>query len=153
MSKTRYIVLLGCVGGLTACAHLPQLALHPDGLSPSEHVTLGHTYEARGEKELALREYRAAYDQDAHSYPALMALGETAYNQGAWAKARAYFRKALKGVPGDPSAINNLAMVDLGEGKHLKRARDSLEKALPTAGALKPYLEDTLASIQNVQTK
>jgi tetratricopeptide (TPR) repeat protein len=151
MRKATWILILASAGTFTACSHL-QLALHPDGLTAEEHVTLGQSYAAKGENDLALREYQVAYDQNPHFYPALMALGETAYERKQWSKARSYFKKALKAIPDDPGAINNLAMVDLAEGKHLARARKNLEHALPTSGALKPYLEDTLASIKNLQT-
>jgi Flp pilus assembly protein TadD len=132
---------------------MPSLSLHPDALSPQEQVTLGQTYAAQGDPDRAWREYRSAYEQDPHYYPALMALGEVSYQRKEWSHARSYFKKALKSTPGDPSAINNLAMVDLAQGKNLANARKLLESTIPTSGALKPYLEDTLASIKNQQTR
>src|SRR5438045_2145098 len=113
MARRLFLAFIVSLALTTACAHLPQLALHPDALTAQEHVTLANTYQAHGETDLALREYRAALAADKRSYPALMALGEHAYHQRKWRQARSYFRKALKASPGDASAINNLAMVDL----------------------------------------
>src|SRR4029077_3557128 len=95
----------------------------------------------------AIQQYQSALDQDRRHVPALMVLGNLAYEDHDWKKARTYFRRALKAAPGSPGIMNNLAMVDVAEGKHLDRAQRLIDQALPTAGPLTPYLLDTQAQI------
>jgi Flp pilus assembly protein TadD len=133
---------------LTGCSTLPIVFMSKDPLSPAEHVTLGDSYLARGEKAAAIQQYQAALNQDPHQGAALTSLGSIAYDSGDWKKARQYFTRAYKRAPHDPSALNNLAMVDAAEGKDLDRARTMLAQAIPSAGAAAPYLWDTLARVE-----
>jgi tetratricopeptide (TPR) repeat protein len=133
---------------ITGCAHVPQrIAQLPDPLSAAEHVMLGDAYQRQGEKSAALQQYQLALDEDRRQVRALLALGNAAFDSGDWPEARAYFRLAQKASPDNPGVMNNLAMVDLAEGKPLTVARQKLEQALPTAGPATPYILDTLAAI------
>jgi uncharacterized protein HemY len=132
---------------LTGCATTKRLAFQQSPLSPAEHVTLGDTYRDQNQEDLAARQYQAALRQDRKSVPALMNLGNMAYDQQKWKDARSYFQRALKVKPGDAAALNNLAMVNLAEGKSLEKSAGQLEKALPHAGTVRPYLLDTLGQI------
>ena len=147
MTRNAALRLLVVAWGLTACASLQPLAKPRDALTVAEHMTLGNTYLAHNEKNLAIQQYRAALDQDRHDVPALMALGNIAFEERQWGQARSYFRRALKSAPNDAGASNNLAMVYLEEGKHLDIAQRLVNKALPKAGPLAPYLWDTRANI------
>ncbi len=147
MRGARPILCAIAFWGLSACASLRRYETTRDPLSPAEHVALGNAYLAQGEKAAAIPQYEAAVQQDRKQIGAWIALGNIAYVAHDWKKARTYFNRALKAAPESAAVINNLAMVDLAEGKHLTHARRSLEKALPTAGRLTPYLLDTLASI------
>jgi len=147
MMKARALLCTAAVWGLSACASLSRYTMTRDPLSPAEHAALGDTYLAQGERSAAIQQYEAAISQDKHHVQALVALGNVAYEAHDWKKARTYFRRALKAAPENAAVINNLAMVDVAEGKHLDQARRSLEKALPNAGPLTPYLSDTLAQI------
>jgi Tfp pilus assembly protein PilF len=150
--KRRY-TLLATVGVwfCTGCT-LPRTALHREPLSATEYNTLGSAYLKNNEKAAAKRQFEAALRQDKKNFFALMALGNFAYEEKDYKHARRYFRRAVRVRPEDPSAINNLAMADLAEGKNLDRSRKNLEKALPASGEHRPYLEDTLAQIQKKQS-
>lgn len=145
----RRLTLLTLAGMLTACAELPPVAVVKDTLTPQQHETLGDSYLAQGEKIHAVEQYEAALHRDRKFVPALIALGNIAFEDHAYGQARSYFRRALKiAPPDDPGISNNLAMVYLAEGKHLDRAQKLVEKSLPHAGPLIPYLLDTYANIE-----
>lgn len=133
---------------LMGCSTLPLVFTSKDPLSPAEHMTLGDSYLAKGEKEAAIEQYQAALNQDAHQQTALMSLGNIAFESQDWKKAETYFMRAHKIAPTDSAALNNLAMTDAAEGKHLGRARAMLTQAIPSAGAAAPYLWDTLARVE-----
>jgi len=147
--ETIFILLLMAV--LSACASLPRPGLTSDSLSPAEHVTLGDSYLSHGEKSAAIQQYQMAIAKDRHDVPALIALGNMSFEDHDLKNARTYFKRACQAAPQDAGAINNLAMVDLKEGKHLDRARRRIEQALLNAGSLAPYLLDTLANIEMEQ--
>jgi Tfp pilus assembly protein PilF len=132
---------------VSGCAHIPRSVPPNEALSPGEHMTLGNTYLAQGEKNLAAIQYQIALRQDRAYVPALVALGNMAFDDQRWETARTYFEKAHKAAPKDAAVINNLAMVYLAEGKDLKGIDIMVEDALEGAGPVTPYLWDTLANI------
>jgi Tfp pilus assembly protein PilF len=144
--KTSLAARFLMVGALSGCS-MPQIVRNSDPLSATEHVTLGSAYLEKNERALAVQQYEAALRKDKKYVPALMTLGNIAFEDRQWNQARSYFRRALKASPGNAGALNNLAMVDLAEGKPLDRAVEQVEKALPLAGGMRPYLLDTLANI------
>ena len=122
------LLLLGWLSGLQACSGLPRVVVLHDPLTAEEHMALGTTYEAQGARDLAAREYRAAMTDRADYAPALVALGNLAFDSGALDEAEEYYRRALASHPDHPGANNNLAMV------YLKRG-DRLDDGPPTARA------------------
>jgi len=151
MTRTRSVILLFTVWTLSACANLPLSVTSRDPLSAAEHVTLGDSYLTHDEKAAAIRQYQAALDEDGRHVPALMALGNLAFEDHDWKSARNYFRRASKAAPANAGAVNNLAMVDVAEKKHLERAKRLIDQAFPTAGPMAPYLLDTQANIAILQ--
>jgi Tfp pilus assembly protein PilF len=146
--KRRWPAIGMSVFVLAGCANLPRrLAFDRDPLSPGEHISLGEAYVSHGEEPLAVQQYKAALRLDRHYVPALMALGNIAFDHHDMKQARSYYKLAWKAVPNDAAAANNLAMVDLAEGR-LSEARKRIEKALPGAGPVASYLWDTLANIE-----
>jgi Tfp pilus assembly protein PilF len=146
--KNRFVILLLSTTLLGGCATLRQSSLLQGPLlSAEEYTSLGNAYVAKGKKELAVRQFEAAVKQDKKYVPAWIALGNLAYSEQRWEDARGYFQKALKAKPNDPATLNNLAMVNLAEGKNLDEAVKQVESALPNAALLRPYLLDTLANI------
>jgi tetratricopeptide (TPR) repeat protein len=76
-----------------------------------------------------------------------LALGNTAFDAKQWEKAEIYFTKTLQAAPENVTAANNLAMTYLAENKNLDHADELIQHAMPTAGSLTPYLQDTSVQI------
>jgi tetratricopeptide (TPR) repeat protein len=141
------LLLLGGLSGLQACSGFPRVVVLHDPLTPEEHMTLGATYEAQGAHDLAAREYRAAMTDRTDYVPALVALGNFAFDSGALDEAEEDYRHALASHPDHPGASNNLAMVYLKRGDRLDQAERLALKASAQDGSFRPYALDTLAHI------
>jgi Tfp pilus assembly protein PilF len=74
-------------------------------------------------------------------------LGDAYMARGEAQAAAAQYEAVLAQDPKNVAGANNLATALLAEGKDLRRARRLVEKALPRAGDLTPYLVDTLHQI------
>jgi len=147
MNLRKSFLLMTVLFGLSACAGLPRMASSSDPLSSQEHLTLAGSYLSHGERKLAQQQYEMTLDKEPRSIPALVSLGNIAFEDNDLKKAKSYFQRALKENPQNAVVINNLAMIDVSENKRLDQAQLMLEKALPTAGPAAPYLLDTLANI------
>jgi tetratricopeptide (TPR) repeat protein len=131
---------------LEACSGL-QRYLHTDPLTPQEHVALGEAYQAQQMMDLASREFQIALRQKRDYVPALVGLGNIAFEKNRLQNAEDYYRRALEAVPDHPAANNNLAMVYLLRGARLDKAEQFAKRALAHGGAIQPYALDTLAKI------
>ena len=140
------LLFLGGLSGLQACSGLPRVVFLHDPLTPEEHMALGTTYEVQGARDLAAREYRAAMTDRADYVPALVALGNLAFDTGALDEAEEYYRRALASHPDHPGANNNLAMVYLKRDR-LDQAERLALKASAQGDSFRPYALDTLAHI------
>lgn len=138
---------LALAGLLAGCAGLPRLAGYRDALSPEEHLRLGTAYEAQSLRQEALKQYKTAVRVDKECTECWLALGNYEFTDGRFGEAGAAFRKALKADPQHPGAANNLAMALLAGNGSLAEAEALARRALPNAGALRPYVLDTLANI------
>jgi tetratricopeptide (TPR) repeat protein len=118
-----------------------------DPLTTEEHVTLGEAYRGKGLYDAAEKEFQAALRRDQNHVPALVALGNLAFETGGFAAAEAYYRRALRQAPDHPHANNNLAMVYIAQGQRLEEAESLAKKALQGPSALRPYVLDTLISL------
>src|SRR5258708_24719427 len=123
------------------------MLLADDHVVWSEHVSLAQTCQARGERALAMQHYQLAAGRNSECSTAWLALGEFAFEAGDLKTAEADYRKALKIMPKNPVAINNLARVYLAQGKDLNGIDIMVEDTLENAGPLAPYLCHTLALI------
>ncbi len=132
---------------LPACSTFPQLVRHSDPLTPEQHLQLGAAYETQGLKENAGQQYASALHGDKKNIPALIAIGNLAFERGELKKAEACYRRVLRLDPNHAGANNNLAMVFLSRGKDLDKAERHAQMALKQEGPLRPYVLDTLASI------
>ena len=148
MERIFALLLVAVIGwSVSACSTMPQVRVLHDPLTPAEHVTLGLAYESEGRSDLALREYNEALRQQ-HSYmPAMIGLGNLAFDRGAFKEAEAYYRQALGTTPEDAGANNNLAMVYLTQEEKLHEAERLARIALAQGGPLTPYVLDTMAHI------
>ncbi|MGH7254208.1 MAG: tetratricopeptide repeat protein [Nitrospirales bacterium] len=102
---------------------------------------------------MAAEEYQQALQGDHHFVPALLAMGNLAFQQNRLQEAEEWFAQVLDIDHLNPSAANNLAMVYLEQERNLKKAEDLAETALERAGDLRPYVLDTLARIYLKQTR
>src|SRR5579885_3007376 len=93
---------------LSGCATMGR---SDDPLTADEHMRLGASYEDQGLREQATKEYAAALREQKDCLPAMMALGNAAFEGGDLIEAEIYYRKVLKLVPDHAGAPNNLAMV------------------------------------------
>lgn len=132
---------------LSACSHAQRHGAYRDALSPAEHVRLGATYEEQGLRGEAAAQYKAAVSSDPGCAGCWLALGNAEFSGGRFKEAGAAFRKALKAEPHHAGAANNLAMVLLAGNGSLPEAEALAQEALINAGALRPYVLDTLAGI------
>lgn len=143
---SKVLMLAVILVEFSACSNLRQVIV-TDPLTPQEHVSLGETYQAQGMTELAGREFQAALRRQREYPPALVGLGNLAFEEENFQNAEDYYRRVLKKVPNHPAANNNLAMVYLEQGTRLDIAEKCAKRALAQEGAIKPYALDTLARI------
>jgi tetratricopeptide (TPR) repeat protein len=148
MSRVLIVVFVAVIGvSFSACSDLPRVRVLHDPLTPEEHVRLGLAYEVEGRTELAAREYDGALGKEQGYVPALIGLGNLAFNRGTLEEAEAYYRQALITAPEDPGVNNNLAMVYLTQQEKLGEAEQLANLALAQGGPLQPYVLDTMAHI------
>jgi tetratricopeptide (TPR) repeat protein len=113
---------------------IPKIIVLKDPLTPEEYLRLGVSYERLNRLSLAQAQYQKAA---AHDVPeAFLFLGNIAYQQNNYKDAETYYYKAIKKMPEDPRAYNNLAWLyyeqnsnDLLKAEHL--ARQALDLAAP----------------------
>lgn len=141
-AAAAYALLATLMLSAAGCSHMAR-----DPLSVDEHMRLGASYEEQGMRSSAAKEYGAALRKQKAHVPALVALGNLSFEDGSLVEAEIYYRKALAEQPEHPGANNNLAVVFLTRGSRLDTAEQLATKALGNAGALKPYVLDTLAHI------
>jgi len=143
-SVSSAMVLLLASTFFSGCAHMIG---SQDPLTADEHMKLGSSYEDKGLRSAAAKEYGAALRKQKNYVPAYIALGNLSFEEGNLVEAEIYYRKALDKEPDHPSANNNLAVVYLTRGSRLDTAEQLAQRALKSAGALSPYVLDTLAHI------
>jgi Flp pilus assembly protein TadD len=132
---------------LAGCAGLGGNRPAEDPLGVDEHMRLGMSYEDQDLRSAASKEYAAALRQRRDYLPALMALGNLAFQGGDLIEAEIFYRKVIRLVPSHAGANNNLAMVFLVRGSRLDRAEKLAKTALEAAGPFRPYVLDTLANV------
>jgi len=139
------IAWAGLAATLAGCGHL--VVLH-DPLSASEHNDLGVAYEARGDLDLAAREYRRALRLDRRLARARVNLGNVSAREGRWGDAEACYRRALRDQPEDPDALNNLALALVRRGGDLAEAERLARRALARCGQPDSLYRSTLAEVR-----
>lgn len=129
---------------LPSCTPLPKIIVLHDPLTLEEHLSLGLSYEFKGEFDLALQEYSKAFRKDKKDYRSLFYLGNVHYKKKGYEEAERFYRKALRLAPDNGDIHNNLAWVFIDTAK-LEKAKGEISRAL----AIKrdPFYLDTLANI------
>lgn len=125
---------------------LPRVIVLNDPLDARKHNDLGVAYEASGEADLALREYRKAAELDKQWDRPLLNRGNVLAGQQSWEEAAESYRAALDRNPLNGEAMNNLAWVLLQQGDPAQ-ARLWAGKAVE-AEPDNPAFRDTLVEIE-----
>lgn len=129
----------------TGCAAL--VSRPGDPLSAEEHNDLGVAYQARGELDLAIRQYqRALALRPGWSRP-LLNLGNVYLEQGRIAEAIASYEQALAAAPDDPVVLNNLAWALLQHPTRWPEAEPLTRRALAQNPNPRPPYLDTLGMV------
>jgi tetratricopeptide (TPR) repeat protein len=143
----RFLLFLsgGLLLILTGCS-LPRLIVLNDPLDARQHNDLGVSYQARGEYDLALREFARAADLDDAWAQPLINRGNALALQEDWQGAARSYRQALQRDADNAEAMNNLAWVLLNSGD-AEGALPLSEKAVARDPGNPAFL-DTLVEIQ-----
>lgn len=144
-SLTRYLLVAVLTVMLGGCA-LPRVGVYKDPLTAEEHLKLGLAYEQKGETDLARREYTEAARDTPHGH---LYLANLHFSTGEMREAEAHYRKALAGLPDDPTVCNNLAWLLLQENRSLDEAERLAQRAVERAAPeQRSGFEDTLKRIR-----
>ena len=127
---TAYCLLLtvftGCAGH--------QIIIVKDPLKAEEHARLAQIYEAQGEIELAVEEYKKALEQDKTNPMVYFGLGNISFKQGKHTDAEMYYKKAIENTSPDDQKnamfYNNLSWVYIETNKRLAEAETLAQKAV-----------------------
>jgi tetratricopeptide (TPR) repeat protein len=149
----RVLTVLAFAAAAFAVAGCSHLVILRDPLSAAEHNDLGVSYERRGEWDLAAREYRRALRVDRRFARARLNLGNVAAHEDRWAEAEKHYRRALRGLPADPDAWNNLAVALMRRRVHLIEAESLATHAVALAADGDSLYRATLAEVRAARLK
>ena len=135
---------------LAGCGHL--VVIH-DTLSAAERNDLGVAYEAKGEYDLAAREYTRALKGDPKMVRARVNLGNLSARKGDWSAAEREFRRALSVDRDDGDANNNLAVALLQQNKKLDEAEAAATRALAKPSARDSMYRTTLDEVKAARAR
>lgn len=116
MKIILYTLIL--IFSVSACGRLPRLIVLHDPLTLDEHVTLGLSYENKGEYDLAVKEYNKAIKMSDDDFRPFFYAGNVYYKKNEYNLAEKYYNKALKIAPDNGDVHNNLAWVYLDTGRY-----------------------------------
>ncbi len=144
---TVYCLLLtvftGCAGH--------QIIITKDPLRAEEHIKLAQVYEAKGETELAVKEYKTALEQDKTNSMAYFGLGNISFKKSEYGDAGDYYKKAIENASADDPRnamfYNNLSCVYIEANKDLKEAARLVQRALLLDAERAGIYQDTLGVI------
>jgi len=115
-----------------------------DPLSADERNDLGVAYQARGELDLAIRQYRQALALRPGWPQALVNLGNAQLERGDVEAAITAYEQALANAPDDPAVQNNLAWALLQHPTRWPDAEPLIRRALGRSPTPRAYYLDTL---------
>lgn len=129
---------------LSSCTPLPRIIVLHDPLTVEEHLSLGLSYELKGEFDFALQEYSKAFRKDKKDYRPLFYTGNVHYKKKRYEEAERFYKKALRLAPDNGDIHNNLAWVFIDTAE-IEKAKEEIDKALLIKRD--PFYLDTLANI------
>ncbi|MBI5238029.1 MAG: tetratricopeptide repeat protein, partial [Deltaproteobacteria bacterium] len=133
---------------LYACSHGPRIPSPGEkSLSSEERFRLAEIYEAKGEYDLAFREYRAVSQDDGNNADVWFAMGTLSLKMKEYGEADGYFAKAIGLNPDNAAYLNNRAWLRMETGR-LDEASSDAEEAAKKDPARRYIYLDTLGVIQ-----
>jgi tetratricopeptide (TPR) repeat protein len=130
---------------ISGCGYLPiNILLMKDPLTAEEHNDLGVAYENEGKYELAIREYKIAFNKNSELVVPLVNIGNVFLKQGNYSEAEKYYQKALNIDPYNLEAANNLASLYLIVGEEYQKALMNLTSAVAFNEGFPAYAMDTM---------
>ncbi|HZX47719.1 MAG TPA: tetratricopeptide repeat protein [Nitrospirota bacterium] len=138
------IVSLILLLSASSCGPIPRIIVLHDALTMDEHISLGLSYEQKGENDLAVQEYIKAMKMSDDDFRPFFYAGNVYYKKKEYKLAEKYYNKALKIAPDNGDVHNNLAWVYIDTGK-FEDAGMEAEKAVRIKRS--PYYLNTLAHI------
>ncbi|NOY64076.1 MAG: tetratricopeptide repeat protein, partial [Nitrospirae bacterium] len=134
---------------VTACS-TAKIVVLDDPLTPEEHINLGVINEKNGNYNEALKQYEIA-SSDLNI--AFFYMGNVCFRMKDYRCAEKNYKRAIKEMPDNADAMNNLAWLYYTMGKNLDVARKLVEKAIEINPAKRDTYMDTLIKIQSLQGK
>jgi tetratricopeptide (TPR) repeat protein len=128
---------------------MPGIVVLKDPLSPEEHINLGVAYEARGELDYAIREYRAASRKQ--DMPALLYLGNAYFQKNDLSEAERFYKEAIEKEPANADATNNLAWLYYTKKEKLGEAESLVIRAMGLNPSRRGIYQDTLDRIRETK--
>jgi tetratricopeptide (TPR) repeat protein len=135
-----FIIMTGCT--------FPRIVILDDPLSPEEHINLGVTYEKQGELDNALKEYEKASGEIPLAF---FYMGNIALQKNDYGDAETYYKKAIKKVPDNADARNNLAWLYYLKKDNLDEAEKLALEAIALNPEKKEVYQDTLDKIRKLK--
>ena len=146
--KTSSFFILFISFFISGCSFVPvNVLLMKDPLSAEEHNNLGVAYENEGKYELALREYKKAFDKDSNLIVPLVNIGNVYLKQGNYSESEKYYLKVLGRDQFNLEAANNLASLYLIVGKDYERGLEILTSAIAYNDGFPPQAMDTMGAL------
>ena len=137
------IVSLILLLSVSSCGPIPRIIVLHDPLTMDEHISLGLSYEQKGENDLAVQEYIKAMKMSDDDFRPFFYAGNVYYKKKEYKLAEKYYNKALKIAPDNGDVHNNLAWVYIDTGKFDDAGMEA-EKAVRIKRS--PYYLNTLAN-------
>ncbi len=132
---------------INSCA-TPRIIVLDDPLSPEEHLNLGVTYEKQGDFDNALKEYKTASKKLSLAY---LYMGNVYFQKRVYDEAEVNYKKAIKKIPENADAYNNLAWLYFTKKEKLDEAEKLALKAIELNPAKKEIYGDTLEKIRGLK--
>src|SRR3989304_6493373 len=114
---------------VSSCGPIPRIIVLHDPLTMDEHISLGLSYEQKGENDLAVQEYIKAMKMSDDDFRPFFYAGNVYYKKKEYKLAEKYYNKALKIAPDNGDVHNTLASVYIDIGKYEEAGREA-EKAV-----------------------
>ncbi|MBI5643451.1 MAG: tetratricopeptide repeat protein [Deltaproteobacteria bacterium] len=151
MKNLKTPILIFLLASLCACG-IVKIDNRPEALSVDERLELASIYLARGEHELAKREYSKVIETDKTSALAYFGMGNVYLKLKDFKEAESNYLKAIRIEPANSAFYNNLAWAFMEQGEYGK-AGNAAKMAIDGDRERDYIYLDTLGVIQTRQKK